>query len=198
MRRIRVIFQLFVIAASSVGCDTTRPDPYLITAPSSLTSSITSGLSRWDALEELREWVENPLTNGSWSTQLEPGVVFARGELRTGVSSRLHGPGLEPVFVGVRAVRLRVRFFPASASTTASLNSASAFVGWTGRSDPSNPLIPHYFARSTGPAGTWQVLELPPEPLKRFPPVVDARWLYLVFGRTGEVTVDVDWIELVR
>jgi hypothetical protein len=144
----------------------------------------------------LSEWVNNSFTTGPFRLLSEE-VDFARVNLDTEVSSRLNSPNLQPVFTGLRAVRVRVRFVPAGGSPSAVLNGVMALVAWTGPYDPSNPLIPAYFLRWTGPSSTWQTLDLPPDP-RGFPAVVDARRLYLTFGRAGAVTVDVDSIELVR
>jgi hypothetical protein len=185
---------LLLLAASA--CETTRPDPYYLVAPSSIAPTVSSRLTRWDSREELSEWVNNSFTTGPFRL-LSEDVDFARVDLDTGTSSSLNSPNLQPVFTALRAVRVRVRFVPAAGSPTAVLNGVMANVAWTGPFDPSNPLMPAYYLRWTGPSSTWQTLELPAE-ARGFPSVVDARWLYLSFGRSGAMTVDVDSIELVR
>jgi hypothetical protein len=198
-RRVRgAVVPILGAAAWMAACETTRPAPYFLVPPSSIAPSVSSGLTRWDSAIELRQWVENPLTEGPFSVQSEDGVDFTRVELRPGVSSQINGPNLQPVFAGLRSVRVRARYFPTSADPAGVLNNFLALVAPTIRDDPSNPLIPAYFTRAAATAGIWQVLELLPETDRGYPAVVDARWLYLIIGRSGQVVVDIDWIELVR
>lgn len=196
MPALRLCSRTALILLAVSACETTRPDPYYLVAPSSIAPPVSSSLTRWDSRDELSEWVNNSFTTGAFRL-LSEDVDFARVNLDTEVPSRLNSPNLQPVFTRLRAVRVRVRFVPAASSPTAILNGVMANVAWTGPFDPSNPLMPAYYLRWTGSSSAWQTLELPPDP-RGFPAVVDARWLYLAFGRSGAMTVDVDSIELIR
>jgi hypothetical protein len=192
-----VIVPVLWAVISMAACETQRPAPYFLVAPSSIAPNVSSTLTRWDSIAEWREW-ENPFTEAPISMRSEDGVEFAHVDLRVGVSSLLNGPNLQPPFLGLRSVRVRVRYLPSSATPNAVLNNVGAFVAPTLREDPSNPLIPSYFATAAARATIWQVLELLPESGRGYPAVVDARWLYLTIGRSGELGVDIDWIELGR
>jgi hypothetical protein len=196
MQHVRVFVCTALVLLAASACETTAPEPYYLVAPSSIAPPLNSGLTRWDTRDELSEWVNNSFTTGAFRL-LSEDVDFARIDLAAGTSSTLNSPNLQPVFTGLRSVRVRVRFVAAASSPTAVLNGVMAFVAWTGPFDPANPLMPAYYMRWTGPSSAWQTLELPSDP-RGFPAVVDARWLYLTFGRSGPMTVDVDWIELVR
>jgi hypothetical protein len=194
MRTLPLLSPAALLLVALSACETQRPDPYYLVAPSAVAPPVSSRLTRWDSRDELSEWVNNSFTTGSFRL-LSEDVDFARVDLDTGTSSSLNSPNLQPVFTGLRSVRVRVRFVPAASNAV--LNNVMANVAWTGPFDPSNPLMPGYFVRWSGPSSTWQTLELPSDP-RGFPAVVDARWLYLSFGRSGALTVDVDWIELLR
>jgi hypothetical protein len=197
-QRRHVLAAIALASITLAGCETERPAPYRIAGPTppvastSPTSSSTS--SRWDSAAELREWAENPLTEGPYSLRSEGGVDFVHADLRSGVSSRLHGPTLDPIFAGLRLVRVRVRYAVAPNDTVSGLNGIDVFV------DPTIPvgvLLPSYFSQARGEASAWQVLDLQPE-ARGFPPSIDARWAYLTVGRRGDIGVDIDWIEFVR
>jgi hypothetical protein len=194
MRTLPLLSGAALLLVALSACETNRPDPYYVVAPSSIVPPVSSGLTRWDTRDELSEWVNNSFTTGPFRL-LSEDVDFARVDLDTGTSSSLNSPNLQPVFTGLRSVRVRVRFVPAASNAV--LNNVTANVAWTGPFDPSNPLTPSYFVRWNGPSATWQTLELPSDP-RGFPAVVDARWLYVSFGRSGPLRVDLDWIELVR
>ena len=181
------------------GCETKPPEPYFLVTPDSVFPSESSALSRWDSHAELRQWVENPWTQAPYVLGVETGVEFARADLRAGVNSSLYGPNLQPPFTGLRAVRVRVRYFPTAAGPPTGLVVAvTARVTPTGPADPTNPRTSYYYARVTEGPGEWQIVEAPPDPGRGYPPVVDARWLYVAIGRNAEIVADVDWIELVR
>jgi len=189
----------FLLASIALaGCETQRPASYPITGPTppvaSTPPTASSSFSRWDSALELREWVENPLTLGPYSLRSEGGVDFIHADLRSFVSSLLHGPTLDPIFTRLRLVRVRVRYTVAAGDTQSGLNNINVFV------DPTIPvdlLLPSYFSQARGEESAWQVLDLLPE-ARGYPPVVDARWAYLSVGRRGDVGVDIDWIEFVR
>ena len=194
----RALTGILLAAISLAGCETERPASYLITGPTPPVASTpptsSSTFSRWDSAAELREWVENPLTEGPYSLRSEEGVDFIHADLRPLVSSRLHGPTLAPIFTGLRLVRVRVRYTVAENDTQSGLNNINAFV------DPTIPvdlLLPSYFSQARGAAMQWQVLDLQPE-ARGYPLVVDARWAYLSVGRRGDIGIDIDWIEFVR
>ena len=198
MRGGRLLMGSVLASIALAGCETKRPASYLIAGPTpplaSTPPASSSTFSRWDSAAELREWVENPLTEGPYSLRSEEGVDFAHADLRPGISSRLHGPTLDPIFTRLRLVRVRVRYTVAPNDTQSGLNHINAFV------DPTIPvglLLPSYFLQARGEASAWQILDLPPE-ARGFPPVIDARWAYLSVGRRGEIGIDIDWIEFVR
>ena len=189
---------VFCAAALTAACESSAVAPYFLTEPSSVAPSVSSSRTRWDSIADLREWVDNPWTVGPFSTQIEDDVESAHVDLRAGDAAQLTGPNLTPPFSGLRSVRMRLRYVPAPSSPTASLNFVFVNVAPTVRTDPSNPLIPSYLSKTTGAASAWQLLELLPETNRGYPAIVDARWMYLVIGRSGDIGVDFDWIELVR
>jgi hypothetical protein len=199
MTRYGLAAAVIVLAASAVaGCETERPAPFQIagpTPPPAVTPPTSStNISRWDSAAALREWVDNPLTDGPYALGAEGDVEFAHADLRSGVSSRLHGPTLNPVFAGLRLVRVRVRYTAAAGDTQSGLNGINVFV------DPTIPvgvLLPSYFSQAHGDAAAWQVIDLPAES-RGYPLVIDARWAYLTVGRRGDIGIDIDWIEFIR
>ena len=187
-----------LLALIALGCETERPASYLITGPTppvaSTAPTSSSTFSRWDSAPELRDWVENPLTEGPYSLLSEGGIDFIHTDLRGGTPSRLHGPTLDPIFTRLRLVRVRVRYTVAANDVRSGLNNINVFV------DPTIPvdlLLPSYFSQARGEASAWQVLDLQPQ-ARGYPPVIDARWAYLTVGRRGDVGVDIDWIEFIR
>lgn len=189
-----IVILPFVVSVAA--CETTAVEPYFLVGPDSIAPSVSSSLSRWDSRAELQQWVENPWTEGPYSLGLEEGVEFAHVNLRPGVSSALYGPNLQPPFEGLRTVRVRVRY-SAPADTSARLNGVDAHVVPTVR-DPTNSRVPYYWVWAAATPDEWQVLELQHQAYTGYPPVVDARWVYIAIGRLGEISVDIDWIELVR
>jgi hypothetical protein len=193
-RRWVVILPLVV---SMAACETTVDrEPYYLVAPDTIAPSVASPLSRWDSRAELQQWVENPWTEGPYSLGFEDGVEFAHVNLRPGVSSALYGPNLQPPFEGLRSVRVRVRY-SAQAGTSSRLNLVDAHVVPTVH-DPANSRVAYYYVWGAATPDEWQVLELQYQDYTGYPPVVDARWVYIAIGRAGEIGVDIDWIELVR
>ena len=193
----RALTGILLASIALASCETERPASYLITGPTPPVASTpptsSSTFSRWDSAAELRDWVESPLTEGPYSLRSEGGVDFIHADLRS-VSSRLHGPTLDPIFTRLRLVRVRVRYTVAPNDTQSGLNHINVFV------DPTIPvglLLPSYFSQARGEAAAWQVLDLQPE-ARGYPPVIDARWAYLSVGRRGDIGIDIDWIEFVR
>lgn len=197
-RRGRALTGMLLALVAMAGCETERPASYLIAGPTPPVASTpptsSSTFSRWDSASELREWVENPLTEGPYSLRSEGGVDFIHADLRPLVSSRLHGPTLDPIFAGLRLVRVRVRYTITANDTQSGLNNISVFVYPT---IPVGLLLPSYFSQARGEASAWQVLDLQPE-ARGYSPVIDARWAYLSVGRRGDIGIDIDWIEFVR
>jgi hypothetical protein len=197
MRRLAVA--LLVAASISIAaCESKQPEPYFLVTPSSIAPSISSSLTRWDSGRELHEWVDNAWTEGQFSIRSEGGVEFAHVDLRPGVSAALYSPNFEPVFTGLRGVRIRLRYAPEPETPTAGVNRAFASVAATIRPAPSNPLNAGYIATPAAVPGVWQIVELGPDGAPYYPPVIDARWMYLALGRTGDVSADIDFIELLR
>jgi hypothetical protein len=197
-RRGRALMGILLVSMGLTGCETERPASYLITGPTPPVAATfptsSSTFSRWDSAAELREWVENPLTEGPYSLGSEAGLDFIHADLRPLVPSRLHGPTLVPIFTGLRLVQVRVRYTVAANDTQSGLNNIGVFV------DPTIPvglLLPSYFSQARGDASAWQLLDLQPE-ARGYPLVIDARWAYLSVGRRGDIGVDIDWIEFVR
>jgi hypothetical protein len=189
---------LLFVAITLAGCETEPPASVRIagpTPPAAVTPPVTSStFSRWDSAAALGEWVGNPLTEAPYSLRSEGDVEFAHADLLPGVSSRLHGPTLNPVFTGLRLVRVRVRYTAAANDSNSRLNGIDAFVAPT---IPVGLLLPSYFSQAQGEAGAWQVIDLQPES-RGYPLVVDARWAYVTFGGRGTFGIDIDWIEFVR
>lgn len=194
----RALTGILLASIALASCETERPASYLITGPTppvaSTPPTASSTFSRWDSAAELRDWVENPLTEGPYSLRSEGGVDFIHADLRSGVSSPLHGPTLDPVFTGLRLVRVSVRYTVAANDTQSVLNNINVFVSPT---IPVDLRLPNYSSQARGEASAWQVLDL--QLFSRgFPPSIDARWAYLIVGRRGDIGIDVDWIEFVR
>ena len=172
----RALTRILLTSIVLSSCETERPASYLIAGPmppvASTLPTSSSTFSRWDSAAELREWVENPLTEGPYSLRSEGGVDVIHADLRPGSPSRLHGPTLDPIFTGFRLVRVRVRYTVAAHDLQSGLNGIIVFV------DPTIPvglLLPSYFSQARGEASAWQLLDLPPE-ARGYPPIVDARW----------------------
>ena len=119
-------------------------------------------------------------------------------DLKSSTSFRLWSPNLDPPFTSLRAVRVRYRYSPAPSDPTAALLNIGASVKPTGNADPTNPLLPSYFRQVTAESSTWQTVDLVSESGRGYPATVDALWMYLTFGRSGNVSVDIDRIDLLR
>jgi hypothetical protein len=196
--RHRAIVLAMCASTSIAACENARPEPYFLVSPSSIAPSISSSRTRWDSIPELREWVDNPWTEGAFSVGSENGVEFAHVDLRRGISAALYSPNFDPVFTGLRGVRISVRYMAEPTTPNAELNRVFASVAATVRPDPSNPLNAGYIATPASVPGVWQTVDLVPDGTPYYPPVIDARWMYLALGRTGDVSADIDWIELIR
>ncbi len=197
MRQAAIILAIYA-SASITACESTPPEPYFLVSPSAIFPSISSSRTRWDSMAELREWVDNPWTEGPCSVRSENGTEFAHVDLRPGVSTALYSPDFVPVFTGLRGVRVRVRYVPEPTTPTAELNRIFANVAATIRPEPSNPLNAGYIVTPASLPGEWQILDLVWDGYSTYPPVIDARWMSLSLGRTGDVNADIDWIELLR
>jgi hypothetical protein len=185
---------VFLLAA----CESKVPQPYFLVAPSELAPGISSSRVRWDSAAEWREWVENPWTEGPFTIRSEGGIEFVHIDLRQGVSSRLNGPSFDPVFAGLRGVRVRVRYVPEPAAPLATMHRVFAYAAPAGARDPAGAAVRGYIVTPAPTPDVWQVLDLGPDSAPYFPAVVDARWIYLALGRTGDVGADIDWVELLR
>jgi hypothetical protein len=195
----RAAFVLGVCTATlAVACENTPPAPYFLVAPSEIAPATSSSLTRWDSAAEWREWVDNPWTEGGFSLRSDEGIDVVHIDLRLNTSVRLYSPNFDPVFTGLRGVRVRVRYVPSATDPTALMHRVSAQVTPVTRAAPPSTSTRGYIATPAETPGVWQVIDVGPDSAPYYPPAVDARWMYLSLGRTGEVGADIDWIELLR
>jgi hypothetical protein len=195
--RFRSFLALLVATIATTACETERPAPFVLAAPTPVGIE-SSQASAWDSAEDFRGWINNPLTEGTFSIEQQDGVEFVHLELKPFTAFRLWSPNLDPPFTRLRAVRVRYRQSPPPSDATAALSSINASVKPTVKTDPTNPLLPSYFSQVGVPSSTWQSVDLLAQSGRGYPAVVDALSMYLSFGRSGNVSVDIDRIELLR
>ena len=217
MRRLlnnRIVL-LLMSALGLAACDSDQPSPYIIPGPTVPSPVMTTREYFWDSADELRVWINNPVSRGDFSIRTEGGAVFIRIQLPATGDHRLRGPDLTPPFIGLRAVRVRYRWSPAQVDEGVGLLSVHADVTPT-TVDPRAILLPLYersvgtctvvpgrsscvvTPRADGEPSVWHTINLESQSGRGYPAIVDARYLSLWLGRRGPVTVDIDRIELVQ
>jgi hypothetical protein len=206
---------LLTSALGVVACGSRRPDPYIIAGPTVPSPIATTRPYVWDSADELRVWIDNPVSRGDLSIRTEGDVEFIHVELQQTGVTYLRGPDLTPPFKGLRAVRVRYRWLPAQVDPTIGLFAFGADVEPT-KVDPTAILRPYYWSvvsdctwvpgpgdcvltpRTGGEASVWHTIDLVSDNEHGYPPIVDARYLSLWLNRHGPVTVDIDRIELLQ
>jgi hypothetical protein len=206
---------LLIPALGFAACDSHRPSPYIIAGPTVPSLIETRQRYVWDSADELRVWIDNPVSKGDPSMRTEGDAEFIHIDLPNTGATYLRGPDLSPLFVGLRAVRLRYRWSSAQVDPTVGLLYIVADVE-PPTVDPRAILRPYYWGvvssctpvpgpgncivtpHAGGEASAWHTIDLVSDNQHGYPPIVDARYIALWPARHGAVTVDIDRIELLQ
>ena len=181
-----------------MACETKGPpDAFVIAGPTVLSPIPTRAPYVWDTDDELRIWVDNPVTRGPVPISLvgSGSDAFIRIEPRAGVDGWvLRGPDLVPSATGIRTLRIWYRWrvdpsVPSGAVQTFSLTAAFDVV-------VPGPAAQQPTAYATlQPASDWTPAELTPG---SFRGLLDVKYVYLHQSSSNRGVFEMNRIELVQ
>jgi hypothetical protein len=184
----------FGAMATLVACETKQPLQW-IAGPSVLPVP-TTRLYNWDSRDELAIWINNPVSQGSFSLQGEGPGEFIRVRMSADEQVVLRGPDLIPPVAALRGVRLRYRWIADDLSEVSSGGGLGSV----------QPVAPAWPAVLTGhlQSATWRDANLTVVsgasertcggPCPGAGGTVDSRYVYFnfrgIYGRSSQLDID--------